>query len=1528
MFLILMEVMIMAIKKDGVGNDRLTFRAQAFQPGGCDCDTPGYEDEVGNDNVVDLSCSDSVKVLRTLPMELTDEERDMVKGYLKIADITRAYIAANGHLFIVMNDGTERDVGDARGFPGDTPYIGGNGNWFIAGKDTGVLATGIAVMPRIGEDGNWYLGEHDTGVKARGENGITPHIGANGNWLIGEYDTGVHAQGDPGITPHIGENGKWFIGEHDTGVLARNEDVSFYADDLLTSGILGEGAMSLEILAPEGSNVIRYRIDSAVVYVKGVRRARGAFSVNRQAVGHERLIANVLRYNEAKGSFSWTLGEVVRDGEVFVNVDNGEIYPTRSDGYYDLVPYLVHIPAGATSITIEQVEDLRADERYCGYVRSRFAPTKVSELENDSGYVTGDQIENVITTEPQELTDKEKAQARANIGAAAAGEGGSIDKITSDMVVGALGYTPADTDAVPTKVSELENDEGFITRLVSDLANYYDKSEVNSRLSQIPRFSIRVVSVLTTTNISETTVYLVKSGSGPDLYTEYIHVGGIWEILGSQRVDLTGYATEEYVIAYVTADRIKQVLGYTPANASDLDKVRERAEVKPDLAQNDENADDYVKGRTHWREKVARVIVPAREKGKHYIPVTDGIKDLAAGKTYTVLAGGTEYSCTAYKGAVSELLYLGDSRLYDGTGNLNTSAHPENVPFLLEVFVSSMVGDDSTETDLTVWHSMSDERTTVSVIEPGVYDDGYRHIDDGYLPDSAARTDSAVMHDRTQNLDEGHKSLARKNIGALGEDDLPTAIDSALEQAKESGEFDGKDGYTPQKGVDYFDGEDGYTPQKGVDYFDGKDGALDATLTAQLYTDGVVVSEYPDALSVMFDNWNASTETASVIIKYGSFFVNGVGKTVEATVKDIQLPSSKDNRVALGYRLNLTTGKIEEKVWTDYTIVSTSADGLPLMLMVGSEPVPSRFNNNNYDIVIALIEKPKGSTSFAPNMITDTRGVKRFCGFVESRLSGGIGEDELSAAVEGALEQAKESGEFKGDPGEPGKDGFFYGVCSTDAATVAKTVEIEGFELSVGAVVVIKFENANSATNPTLNVSGTGAKPMYRYGTTVVSTGTTTTGWYAGAVQMFVYDGDGWIRDYWNNSTYSNASLGNGYTTCSTAASTKAKTASLSNYSLTTGGRVSVKFTNDVPAGATLNIATKGAKAIYYNGAAITDGIIKAGDTATFVYSTTYHLVSINRDTYTKEEVEEAINAAVGSVGGGAGIDVTAEVGQTIVVKEVDANGKPTKWEAAEYQEKICGQGDVYLIKDAVIDAVIDEEVGFGIANTYCDSKLEAGVKYKVVFNGDEYESIAFDVGDGTMIAGNLAVLGGDDTGEPYVLLNELNDVYMRMLVLTGDTQITLSVSFEGKTKIDKIYLPRDVVYGNQFNPSVFDMGAYLYATCGVTLMQVPLTTELTIGRLNALPLDDEWEDTAIPKNVYDVIRENIRNRLLFLCSDYEEITTGQLLDEFQEGLIKFETKDFSFPDGKIMITKRSYFFQWNTEKDCMQWCGRMYIIM
>ena len=57
-----------------------------------------------------------------------------------------------------------------------------------------------------------------------------------------------------------------------------------------------------------------------------------------------------------------------------------------------------------------------------------------------------------------------------------------------------------------------------------------------------------------------------------------------------------------------------------------------------------------------------------------------------------------------------------------------------------------------------------------------------------------------------------------------------------------------------------------------------------------------------------------------------------------------------------------------------------------------------------------------------------------------------------------------------------------YGVCGTAASTVAKTVEMTGFTLITGATIFVKFTNANSAANPTLNVNSTGAKALIKYG--------------------------------------------------------------------------------------------------------------------------------------------------------------------------------------------------------------------------------------------------------------------------------------------------------------------------------------------------------------------------------------------------------------------------------------------------------------
>ena len=106
-----------------------------------------------------------------------------------------------------------------------------------------------------------------------------------------------------------------------------------------------------------------------------------------------------------------------------------------------------------------------------------------------------------------------------------------------------------------------------------------------------------------------------------------------------------------------------------------------------------------------------------------------------------------------------------------------------------------------------------------------------------------------------------------------------------------------------------------------------------------------------------------------------------------------------------------------------------------------------------------------------------------------------------------------------------------YGYCTTDAETAAKTVFIPNFQLVIGSTIFVKFQNANNASNPTLNVNNTGAKPIYRYGTTVAATSTDTNGWRAGSVLALTYDGTGWIEHYWFNTTYSlaNNNLGSGH---------------------------------------------------------------------------------------------------------------------------------------------------------------------------------------------------------------------------------------------------------------------------------------------------------------------------------------------------------------------------------------------------------------
>ncbi len=213
-----------------------------------------------------------------------------------------------------------------------------------------------------------------------------------------------------------------------------------------------------------------------------------------------------------------------------------------------------------------------------------------------------------------------------------------------------------------------------------------------------------------------------------------------------------------------------------------------------------------------------------------------------------------------------------------------------------------------------------------------------------------------------------------------------------------------------------------------------------------------------------------------------------------------------------------------------------------------------------------------------------------------------------------------------------------YGTCDTASATAEKIVSIptdSTWILKKNAIIFVKFSNSNSATSCTLNVNGTGAKSIW-YNNAVYTGNSVMVCGYANRTHMYIYDGTYWV---WvssgsdSNTIYSNASLGQGYGTCTTAEATVAKIVTLSGYALVVGGIVSVKFTYAVPASATLNINSRGAKDIYRHGSAITAGIIKAGDTATFIYNgSQYHLISIDRDDNTDTKNTTGATNATGKM--------------------------------------------------------------------------------------------------------------------------------------------------------------------------------------------------------------------------------------------------------------------------------------------------------
>lgn len=199
-----------------------------------------------------------------------------------------------------------------------------------------------------------------------------------------------------------------------------------------------------------------------------------------------------------------------------------------------------------------------------------------------------------------------------------------------------------------------------------------------------------------------------------------------------------------------------------------------------------------------------------------------------------------------------------------------------------------------------------------------------------------------------------------------------------------------------------------------------------------------------------------------------------------------------------------------------------------------------------------------------------------------------------------------------------------------------------------------------------------------------------------------------------------------------------------------------------------------------------------------------------------------------GGTSGGASINVTAEVGQTIVVKEVDADGKPTAWKAAEYQPRTHWSESVEILPETTVE--VDPTDGVGVITG--DFVLEVGKSYTIKYNGVEYAGcVGFDAGEGNVGFGNMGAVNESfpATEHPFVMVymeidSDGDGVIERgvmILPLDGAESVTLSIAGAVYHPIPSEYVPYALPYYINLSVVYSDDGSIESATCNETVSQL-----------------------------------------------------------------------------------------------------------
>ena len=166
---------------------------------------------------------------------------------------------------------------------------------------------------------------------------------------------------------------------------------------------------------------------------------------------------------------------------------------------------------------------------------------------------------------------------------------------------------------------------------------------------------------------------------------------------------------------------------------------------------------------------------------------------------------------------------------------------------------------------------------------------------------------------------------------------------------------------------------------------------------------------------------------------------------------------------------------------------------------------------------------------------------------------------------------------------------------------------------------------------------------------------------------------------------------------------------------------------------------------------------------------------------------------------GGVKVASTAEVGQTLVVRAVDENGKPTEWECVDFAQADWNQNDS-TAKDYVKNRPFyEEETRIYLqeqtivtldSNGYGTYELETSLKqsqtYTIVWDGVAYESKVFSNVDADDVA-NIEI-----NGESLKIINSYS--FQGTASMEGEHTLEIYMDDTAIKQLDKKYIPSSII--------------------------------------------------------------------------------------------------------------------------------------